>query len=48
MDTRDAGRLGGQATARKRTKAERIAAARKAVMARWAKRRRYVPRVEAT
>jgi hypothetical protein len=42
MDTRKAGKLGGQARARNLTPEQRIAAARKASRARWAKRPRYV------
>jgi hypothetical protein len=37
MDTKDAGRIGGKRRAAKMTPKQRIEAARKAVLARWAK-----------
>lgn len=39
MDVKDAGRKGGEQRAKKMTPEERARAARKAVMARWAKER---------
>jgi len=39
LTIREFARLGGQALAKKRTKAERAAAARHAALARWAKAR---------
>ena len=42
MDTKEAGKLGGLARAKRMTKAQRSAAASKAVTARGSKRRRYV------
>jgi hypothetical protein len=47
MDTRDAGRIGGKRRAASMTPKQRSAAARKAVLARWAKakkKRRPKPR----
>jgi hypothetical protein len=40
MDTKDAGRIGGKRRAAKMTPKQRSEAARKAVLARWAKARK--------
>ena len=39
MDSREMGRLGGLARAKKLTKKQRSEAARKAIVARWSKKR---------
>jgi hypothetical protein len=44
MDTRDAGRKGGKRRAAKMTPKQRSEAARKAVLARWAKVKKRKPK----
>lgn len=44
MDTKDAGRIGGKHRAAKMTPKQRSEAARKAVLARWAKAKKRKPR----